>query len=44
VAVYFFKKSFSCGNITNEKLFDLIFKNSEIGRLTYHILNNPDKY
>jgi four helix bundle protein len=36
--------SFSCGYISKETLINLTFKNSEIGKLLFHILKNPEKY
>ncbi|HEX7906438.1 MAG TPA: four helix bundle protein [Chitinophagaceae bacterium] len=34
----------ACNYISKEKHQAMILRNEEIGRLIYHMLNNPDKY
>jgi four helix bundle protein len=36
--------SFACNYIEENVKDDLTFKNAEIGKLIFHMINNPDKY
>ncbi len=36
--------SLACNYIDNEQFNKLISQNEEIGKLLYHMINNPDKY
>ena len=36
--------SLACKYVTAEQFNELILQNEEIGKLLYHMINNPDKY